>query len=97
MPEWQGKRPIAVITACMSAAGLPDFALTEVETTQEEFDNGAHYDKVETRLSANGYDEPFVHFDEHEAPPFLLAAVKDYVHTRASAPNHIVTVTQEEC
>jgi hypothetical protein len=67
MPAWQGKRTITVVSACMSASGSPDFALTNVEVTHEEYENGIHYDLVEDRLNDAGYEEPFVHFDQMEA------------------------------
>jgi len=43
----QGKRKITVVTACMNANGAPDFGFTEVEVTQEEAENGVHYDEGE--------------------------------------------------
>lgn len=65
---------VVVVAACMRHDGLPTFALTEVEVTQEEADNGRHYDMAEERLMQNGYEEPFVHFADNEAPTFLTAA-----------------------
>jgi hypothetical protein len=79
MPHWQGKRPITIVTACMRSDGLPDFALTEVEVTYEEFENGMHYVLAEERLSDRGHEEPYVHFDESEGPSFLLPAVRQYL------------------
>ena len=55
---------------------MPVFALTQVEVTPEEYDNGIHYFLAEADLLVRGYEEPFVHFDESEAPSFLHAAVK---------------------
>ena len=79
MPQWQGKRTITVVTACMCADGLPDFALNQVEVTQEEHADGVHYDLTEALLRAASYEEPFVHFDEDEAPSFLLPAVRQHL------------------
>jgi hypothetical protein len=79
MPEWQGKRTLTVVTACMRADGLPDFALNQVEVTQKEHANGVQYDLVESLLKAGAYEEPFVHFDEDEAPCFLLPAVRQHL------------------
>lgn len=73
------KRPIAVVSACMTAAGLPAFALHEVHVTEEEIENGIHYYLVEAELLQAGYEEPFVHFDSREAPPFLHAAVRQHL------------------
>jgi len=80
MTAWQGKRTIAVVAACMTAHGTPDFALSNVEITHEEYQNGFHYTLVEDRLVEAGYEEPFVHFDEMEAPAFLHAAVRQYLN-----------------
>lgn len=79
MSAWDGKRSITVITACMNANGAPDFASTEVEVSHEEYENGVHYDLVDDSLSDRGYDEPYTHFDEGEAPAFLIPAVREYL------------------
>jgi hypothetical protein len=72
-----------VITACRTAAGLPDFALTAVQVTPAEFANGVHDDRAEERRAAAGYEGPWVHFDDREAPRFLLPAVKRYLNLPA--------------
>jgi hypothetical protein len=74
---------MTIVSACMKRDGLPCFALNEVEVTQEQIDNGIHFYLVEAELLQQGYEEPFVHFDEIEAPSFLHPAVRDYL---ASAP-----------
>ena len=85
MPPWQGKRRIAVVSAVMNASGVPDFALNEVEVTQEEAENGIHYYLVEAELLEAGYEEPFVHFDDSESPAFLHPAVRQYLGQRPAA------------
>jgi hypothetical protein len=84
MPPWEGKRLLVVVTACMGADGLPTFALTEVEVTHDEYENGHHYDLVSDELAGARYDEPFVHFDPFEAPAFLHPAVREYLGSRPS-------------
>ena len=79
MPPWEGKRAVTVVTACMRADGLPGFAVTRVEVTREEYEEGIHYYLAAADLLEAGYDEPFVHFDEGEAPPFLLPAVTEHL------------------
>ena len=96
MPSWKGQRPVAVVSACMAADGVPDFALTEVEVTHEQFENGAHYDLVEARLFADGYEEPFVHFDEADAPRFLFPAVRQYLGVPGDDPGLATATRQEE-
>ena len=85
MPAWQGKRPLVVVTACLNPSGVPDFALTEIEVTQEEYEDGLHCDCAEASLAAAGYEEPFLHFDPLAEPPFLHAAVRAYLG-KAAAP-----------
>lgn len=94
MPEWLGKRSVVVVTTCITSDGTPDFALNEIEVTQEEYDNGVHYDRADDRLIDAGYEEPFVHFDELESPAFLHPAVRrhlalpDTTHEDNHAPDH---------
>ena len=78
MHDADGRRRILVISACMRRYGTPDFALNEVEVSQDEYENGVHYDRAEERLFADGFEEPFVHFGDSEAPPFLIPAVRQY-------------------
>jgi hypothetical protein len=79
MPDNQSKFPIAVVSACMSSDSTPTFTLYEVQVSHDDYANGVHYSRVETYLAADGFDEPYVHFDEREAPPFLLSAVREYL------------------
>jgi hypothetical protein len=76
------KRLVTLVSACMTRPGLADFALTEVQVTPEEYDNGLHYALAEQRLLAAGYEEPFVHFAPEEGPAFLLPAVREYLAAR---------------
>jgi hypothetical protein len=79
MPHDSAKFPIAVVSACMSSDGTPTFTLYEVQVSHDEHENGVHYSLVETYLADDGYEEPYVHFDEREAPPFLFSAVREYL------------------
>jgi hypothetical protein len=87
MTPWPGLRSITVVSACMNANGCPDFAVTEVEVTHDEYENGVHYDLADAQLAEAGYEEPIVHFDSFEAPAFLLPAVRRYLRLSAS-PTH---------
>lgn len=79
MAPWPGKRRLSVVTACMRSDGSPTFAINEVMVTAEEAENGIHYYVVEGQLLSAGYEEPMVHWDEDEAPPFLHAAVRQHL------------------
>ncbi len=73
------KRKIAIVSACMRRDGTPAFALNEVAVTADEQENGIHYYLAEAQLLEDGFEEPFVHFDENEAPAFLHAAVRQHL------------------
>jgi hypothetical protein len=85
MPRKGDKHPVTVISACMRPDGLPDFALTQVEVTVEQAENGLHLYFAEAELLQAGYEEPFVHFPSDEAPAFLLPAVRAYLAQRDGA------------
>jgi hypothetical protein len=69
----------------MNANGLPDFTMTEVQVTHDEYENGVHYDMADARLAEAGFEEPTVHFDDFDAPDFLLPAVRRYLNIGANA------------
>jgi len=84
MPHPEGKRAVTIVSAVMRRDGLPDFAITQVEVTQDEYENGIHLDLAEADLLEAGFEEPFVHFADDEAPPFLLPAVREHLGHVAS-------------
>ena len=77
---------ITVISACHNANGEPDFAMTEVECTREQYDEGEHYEMAEEQLADNDYEPPFVHFDDMDRKriPWLTNAVKKYLGVEQS-------------
>lgn len=79
MYHWEGKYPIAIVSACMTQQGLPTLVLNEVEVTQEEAENGVHFYLVEADLLQAGYEEPYVHFDAVEFPAFSHPAVRQHL------------------
>jgi hypothetical protein len=94
MTPWQGTRTITVVSACMTVAGMPTFAVNQVQVTHEEYANGEHYGLAEVELMDAGNEEPYVHFDEFEAPAFLVPAVTN--HVGAPAPENCLAAHQEE-
>ncbi len=79
------RRTIAIVTACMNRQGYPEFVLNHATVTPEEAENGIHYYLVEADLFLAGYEEPFVHFDDQEGPPFLHPAVRQYLASSSTA------------
>jgi hypothetical protein len=86
MNTWPGTRPITIVSACMTRSGLPHFAVNQVQATHAEFQNGIHYYLAEADLLLAGYEEPFVHFDETEAPAFLIPAVRQHLDQADAQP-----------
>jgi hypothetical protein len=66
------------------------------DVTPEERDNGVHYYVAEDQLIEAGYEEPYVHFDDQEAPAFLAAAVTESVAGSITVPDPITANPQEE-
>ena len=96
MPDVEDRRRVTIVSAVMNANGAPDFALTEVEVTADEYANGVQYDRAEEQLVAAGFEEPFVHFSECEAPDFLITAVQQYLGLPVSsrAENNLVALEE---
>jgi hypothetical protein len=86
-------RSVSIVTACMNSNGSPGFAITEVEVTQEEADNGVHYSLAEAQLLERGYEEPFVHFAQGESPDFLHPAVREHLDLM---PTHVADNPRKE-
>ncbi len=93
----EGARPLTIVTACMNADGTPDFALTTVEVTQEQIENGIHYYLAEAELLEAGYEEPFVHYDQDESPAFLHPAVRQYLGLPQAVAESVPVAALEEC
>lgn len=90
-----GKQRITVVTACLNAAGIADFAINEAEVTAEEYEEGIHIYLVEADLLEAGFEEPFVHFPESESPSFLHPAVRQYLGMPPWIVRRNPAVTQE--
>jgi hypothetical protein len=90
------KHAVAIVTACMTANGTPALALNTVAVTQEEEENGVHYCLAEANLTEAGYEEPFVHFDQQEAPAFLHPAVRRHLGLADDTDEPITPVIVED-
>ena len=87
---------VIVISACMRRDGTPTFARNEVAVTTEEVENGVHYYLVERELFNQGYEEPYVHFSQAEAPSFLFPAVEQFLGIDANLPEPIIHFLSEK-
>lgn len=59
-------KTIQVAVVSTNSEGQPDIFFTEVNCTQEEYDNGEHYDCAGSIASGEGYD-PVICIDENDA------------------------------
>lgn len=55
-----------VAVACTNANGEADLAIIDVKVTPEAYDLGEHYDLATEEAKEQGYEAPFVCFDESE-------------------------------
>lgn len=55
------------MVAGMNANGEPDFYFVKVQGTNEQIAEGEHYERAEREAEAEGYEGPFVGFDENDS------------------------------
>jgi hypothetical protein len=55
-----------VMIACTNANGESDMFVCAVEVSDSEYQNGVHYDLAKVVAEENGYEAPYVCFDQHE-------------------------------
>lgn len=63
-----------VIVACRDAGGSPTMVGYYVKVTQEEYDNGDHYDKAYELAEADGYEGNFIGYDNSEHGDIIAMA-----------------------
>lgn len=65
---------IRCVVACTASDGTPDFYGCVVEVSQEQYDEGAHYDAARFLATEEDYEGPMVVYDEKDGPAFLFRA-----------------------
>lgn len=63
---------LKMIVAGTDAMGTPDMFFCKLKTTEEEVEEGLHYERAKVIAKDNGYGGPFVVWDEDDAPQVLL-------------------------
>jgi hypothetical protein len=63
---------IRCVVACHNANGVPDFYGTEIDCTEEQYEEGFHYAIAEARAEDNGYDRLMLTYDEKDGPSWLF-------------------------
>jgi hypothetical protein len=68
---------IKMFVSCRNANGSADMFVCVVEVTQDQFDNGEHYDLACDQAEQNGYEQPFLCYDENETKNIARHFAKD--------------------
>lgn len=63
---------IKCVVACRNCEGVPDFYFCKVKCSQEQYDNGEHYEIAEDAASKEGYEGPLLAYDENDGPDWLF-------------------------
>jgi hypothetical protein len=66
---------VKVAVLCHNSNGVPEFHTCTPEVTQEQIDNGEHYDLAKENAANNGYEEPMLAFDAKDVAGRQLAEV----------------------
>lgn len=63
-----------IVKVVVAAEGFngPDLYFCKVECTEEQYDNGDHYDVAKSAANENGYEGSMVAFDENDDPKALF-------------------------
>jgi hypothetical protein len=62
---------IKCLVACTNSNGEPELLHIPVECSQEEYDNGKHYEKAKAAAEDEGYESPVWVADEND-PGFFV-------------------------
>lgn len=73
------ENPVRIIAACRNSDGGPDFAVVTVDCSPGSVRDGAHFELAAARLDELGFQEPFIFFDQFQAPDWLKAGVQSSV------------------
>lgn len=84
------KSKMKMFVSCLNANGSADMFVCEVEATQEQFDNDEHYDLALEQAEQNGYEQPFLCYNEYETN-----SIARHFATAQSSPVESECIVQE--
>ena len=58
---------IKCVVACRDSNGAPDLYALRIECTNEQYDNGDHYERAKEAVAENGYEASDIVFDENDS------------------------------
>ena len=62
---------VKCVVACMTTDGA-DFYFCKVRCSEQDYDNGEHYEIAEAAAENKGNDRPMVTYDENDGPDWLF-------------------------
>lgn len=60
------KRKMKMLVSCLNANGSADMFACEVDATEDQYKLGEHYELAIGMAEQNGYEQPFLCYDEYE-------------------------------
>lgn len=63
---------IKCVVACRNAGGEADFYFCKVECDEGQYDVGDHYEAAVQMAVGEGYEGPYVVFDDNDGPDWLF-------------------------
>lgn len=66
---------VKTVTACTNSEGSPDFTFSVIRCTQDQYDEGDHYEAAKDQAREDGYEGEMVVFDENDianGPTWLI-------------------------
>lgn len=63
---------VRCVISALNASGVPDFCACRVLVTQDQYDNGDHYDAAKTAAEEAGYESIGLIYDENDGPEWLF-------------------------
>jgi tRNA-dihydrouridine synthase len=70
---------VKVAVLARNAEGAPAFFWTKVTVTDEEWNNGAAYDRAKALAAAKGYAEPMLAFELNDPAAHQLRNLADFM------------------
>ena len=91
------RKPHLVLVACNNASGEPEMVSIQAEVDELQFDLGHHHDQAIEAVIGQGYEGPFICFDEPSLPQLLVVArTIDTQSQRALAlAHHVAGLTKQ--
>lgn len=68
-----------VIVLCINSEGAPEFHTCTPAVTQEQLEQGLHYELAKENAADNGYEEPMMAFDENDPAARQLGDVLTWI------------------